>query len=37
MSFMRALYGVIKTDRLRNVVIRSELGESNIVEEIEHY
>jgi hypothetical protein len=37
MTFMRSLYGVINRERLRNVGIRSELGETNIVEEIEHY
>jgi hypothetical protein len=37
MTFMRSLYGMTKRERLRNVDITSELGETNIVEEIEHY
>jgi hypothetical protein len=36
MTFMRSLYAAAKRERLRNVDIGSELGESNIVEEIEH-
>jgi hypothetical protein len=37
MTFMRSLCGVTRRDRLRNIDLRTQLGEINIVEEIEHY
>jgi hypothetical protein len=37
MTFIRSLYSLTKRENLRNVDIRSELQETNIVEEIEHY
>jgi hypothetical protein len=37
MTFMRALCGVTRRDRLRNIDLRTQLGEINIVEETEQY
>jgi hypothetical protein len=37
MTFMRSLCGVTRRDRLRNIDLRTQLGEINIVEEIEQY
>jgi hypothetical protein len=37
MTFMRSLCGVTRRDRLRSIDLRTQLGEINIVEEIEQY
>jgi hypothetical protein len=37
MTFMRSLCGVTRRDRLRNIDLRTQLGEINIVEETEQY
>jgi ribonucleotide reductase alpha subunit len=37
MTFMRSLCGVTRRDRLTNTDLRTQLGEINIVEEIEQY
>jgi hypothetical protein len=37
MTFMRSLRGVTRRDRLRNIDLRTQLGELTIVEEIEQY
>jgi hypothetical protein len=37
MTFMRSLCGVTRRGRLRNIDLRTQLGEINIVEEIEQY